>query len=158
MSVPKDLFSMLEHKSTKETSICNNLSEADGTEVSFKKTIIYDRFDLPVTVRDVLFQVDCQNIRVSENQLGCLSDLETLEWFWNGSTSSGSSEDNLLSFSPQMIPRDDVSECETPVSSKPKSVKAYIERKKHIRTMFRLAREVSSVEPNGLVGIMNHGR
>ena len=39
---------------------------------------IYNRFELPYDVRQLLFDTDCQNIPFLEYQLGCMTDLENL--------------------------------------------------------------------------------
>ena len=39
-------------------------------------------FELFVSVREVVFLFDFEDTHLSENQLGYMSQLETLEWFW----------------------------------------------------------------------------
>ena len=34
-------------------------------------------------IKKVLFKCDCEELPLSENQMGYFSDLETLEWFWD---------------------------------------------------------------------------
>ena len=117
MSIPKALFSMLEYETTRECSIPINSMKCDDTIVPVTTSVIYDRFELPASVREVLFRIDCQNIPTSENQLGCFSDLETLEWYWNISASPGSPREETFFLSPQMDASPSLFECETPVKS-----------------------------------------
>ena len=41
-----------------------------------------DRFELAVSVREVFFRFDCEDIPLSKKLLDFLSDLETLGWLW----------------------------------------------------------------------------
>ena len=58
------------------------VKDTDSSCSSFHHHTIGDRFELPSQVRQALFERDCEEIPLSENQLGYFSDLETLEWFW----------------------------------------------------------------------------
>ena len=68
-STPKDLFILLQLECVSGTNP-NSLNLTDTVETSFTTTIVYDRFELPYGVRQLLFDIDCRNIPVSENQLG----------------------------------------------------------------------------------------
>ena len=81
LSVPKLLFKILRPENL-IGSIAPGLEGAEISKSNFRYEIIGDRFDLPDQVRKVFFQRDCEEIPLSENQLGYFSDLETLEWFW----------------------------------------------------------------------------
>ena len=81
ISIPKPVFKML-----RPEKLAGGIAPGPGgsasSNSSFSYQIIGDRFELPIQVRQVLFQRDCEEIPLSENQLGYFSDLETLEWFW----------------------------------------------------------------------------
>ena len=81
ISVPKDIFGLLKSKSV-PPNIVSSLGNVDLAEEIFHVRTNVDRFGLPVSVREVLFRFDCEDIPLSENQLGYMSDLETLEWYW----------------------------------------------------------------------------
>ena len=80
-SVPKDIFALLKSKSV-PPNIVSSLGNVGLAEENFQIRTNVDRFELPVSVREVLFHFDCEDIPLSENQLGYMSDLETLEWYW----------------------------------------------------------------------------
>ena len=82
ISIPKALFILLRAECVLgiNPSIFNS---TDTVENPFTKTIVYERFELPYGVRQLLFDIDCRNIPFSENQLGCMTDLESLEWYWD---------------------------------------------------------------------------
>ena len=50
---------------------------------SYRAKTVVDRLELPTQVKKVLFECDCEDIPLSENQMGYFSDLDTLEWFWD---------------------------------------------------------------------------
>ena len=89
ISVPKDIFGLLKSKSV-PPNIVNSLGSVALAEDNFHVRTNVDRFELPVSVRGVLFRFDCGDIPLSENQLGYISDLETLEWSWEIVSSSQS--------------------------------------------------------------------
>ena len=80
LSVPKDLFGSLKCKSV-PYNIVNSLGNVGPADENFHVHTNVDRFELPVSVREVLLRFDCEDIHVSENQLGFMSDSETLEWY-----------------------------------------------------------------------------
>ena len=120
MSVPKEVFSMLEYESRAGSAMPNIIAD-HNVEMPISTTIIHDRFDLPTNVREVLFQMDCQNIPLSENQLGYMSDLETLESYWDFRTSPASPNEGTKLLSPEMERRPNQFACETPIKPKPSS-------------------------------------
>ena len=81
ISVPKDIFGLLKSKSV-PPNIVSSLGNVGLAEENFPVRTNVDRFELPVSVREVLFRFDCEDIPLSDNQLGYMSDLETLEWYW----------------------------------------------------------------------------
>ena len=96
VSIPKDLFSLLRTEcSPKITPQTTNMT--DTVEEPFSTTIIYDRFELPSAVRQLLYEIDCRNVPFSENQMGYLSDMETLEWYWGIKGSPESPDDGSTS-------------------------------------------------------------
>ena len=81
LSVPKAVLNVLQ-TDTKLMSLTKGLQGEESADKNFDHSTIYDRFQLPPEVRRVLFERDCEEIPMSENQMGYFSDLETLEWFW----------------------------------------------------------------------------
>ena len=81
ISVPTVIFGLLKSKSI-PPNIVSNLGNLGLAEGIFHVRTNVDRFELPVSNREVLFRIDCEGIPLSENQLGYMSDLETLEWYW----------------------------------------------------------------------------
>ena len=49
-----------------------------SAEENFHVLTNVDRFELPVSVREVLFRFDCEDIPLSENQLGYMSGLRNV--------------------------------------------------------------------------------
>ena len=82
VSIPKDLFNLLRAECVLGINP-NSFNSTDTGENTFTTTIVYDRFELPYGVRQLLFDIDCQNIPLSETQLGCMTDLGSLEWYWD---------------------------------------------------------------------------
>ena len=50
---------------------------------SYRAKTVVDRLELPTKVKQLLFRCKCEEIFLSENQMGYFSDLEALEWFWD---------------------------------------------------------------------------
>ena len=73
----------------------------DTVENPFTTTIVYGRFELPYGVRQLLFDINCQNIPFSKNQLGGITDLESLEWHWDIASSPESLQEASCSLSPK---------------------------------------------------------
>ena len=69
ISVPKDIFGLLKSKSV-PPNIVSSLGTVSLAEENFHVRTNVDSFELNVTVREVLFRFDCENIPLSENQLG----------------------------------------------------------------------------------------
>ena len=80
ISVPKDIFGLLKSKSV-PLNIVSSLANVGLVEESFHVRTNFDGFDLPVTVGEV-FRFHCEDIPLSEIQLGYMSDLEKLELYW----------------------------------------------------------------------------
>ena len=121
MSLPKAIFNMLEYESNGEgTTRRSQLDE--HAETPFTAKVIADRFLLPLKVRETLFEIDSQNIPWSENQMGCMNDLETLEWYWTIATTPKSSQKGA----PCSLPLAEVERgnfnCKTPVKLKPNTM------------------------------------
>ena len=110
----------------------SSFNSTDTVEDPFN-TIVYDRFELPYGVRQLLFDIDCRNIPFSENQLGCMTDLESLEWYWDIASSPESPQETSCSLSPtiadtiqKQIASDSPIESETsPVRECPPAPKKY---------------------------------
>lgn len=122
MSLPKAIFNMLEYETkVEETTHSSQLDE--HAETPFTAKVIADRFLLPLKVREVSFEIDSQNIPWSENQMGCMNDLETLEWYWSIATTPKSPE----KVAPCSLPIPEVEHgncnCKTPVKLKPNAMR-----------------------------------
>ena len=117
ISIPKALFILLRA----ECVLGINLSifnSTDTVENPFTTTIVYERFELPYGVRQLLFDIDCRNIPFPENQLGCMTDLESLEWYWDIASSPESPQEASCSLSPTIA--DTIPEqiaCDSPIKS-----------------------------------------
>ena len=124
ISVPKAIFYLLKSKSV-PPNIVSSLGNVGLAEQDFHVRTNIDRFELPVSVREVLFRFDCEDIPLSENQLGYMSDLETLEWYWETVSNPQSSrlkEESPFSTHPYQDSNEDSTEfshLETPVKSRP---------------------------------------
>ena len=59
-------------------NIVSSLGIVGLAEEIFHVRLNVDRFEIPVSVREVLFRFDCEDIPLSENHLCYMSDLETL--------------------------------------------------------------------------------
>ena len=81
LSLPKTILNKFS-LSTIGLNVSNN-DESIQHSSDFTQELVMDRFSLPMEVRKILFECDCDEIPLSENQLGYFSDLETLEWFWD---------------------------------------------------------------------------
>ena len=81
LSLPKKLMEIFNVK--KVGSTVTNTAEAfqPSKNCEFREKTAVDRFESLMPVRTVLFQCDCDEMPLSEIQLGYLSDLETLECF-----------------------------------------------------------------------------
>ena len=101
VSIPKDLFILLRAECA--LGIYPNIFNlTDTVETSFTTSIVYYRFELPCGVRQLLFDIDCRNIPFSENQLGCMTDLESLEWYWDIKSTPESPQEASCSLSPKV--------------------------------------------------------
>ena len=98
VSIPKDLFILLRAECVLGINP-SSFNSTDTVENPFTTTIVYDRFELPYGVRQLLFDIDCRNLPFSENQLGCMTDLESLEWYWDIASSSESPQEASCSLS-----------------------------------------------------------
>ena len=126
ISLPKKLFSSLQfhcNESLSNSSI-NFSSSMNNLEEPFSITRVYDRFELPLAVRELLFDIDCQNVPITENQLGCMSDYETLEWYWDIKCTPESPDEAERCPSPKLGDKEhQLSLCETPIKSQNESEK-----------------------------------
>ena len=101
VSFSKDLFILLRAECVLETiPIIFNLT--DTVESPFTTSKVYDRFEVPYGVRQLLSDIDCQNIPFSENQLGCTTDLESLDWYWDIRSTHESPQEASCSLSPKI--------------------------------------------------------
>ena len=82
VSLPKPLMEILKLKES-GPSISTILENVPTSTNSNRAKTVVDRLELPTQVKKVLFKCDCEEIPLSENQMGYISDLETLEWFWD---------------------------------------------------------------------------
>ena len=77
ISLPKNIFGLL-----KSNSVPPNLVRSFGVvglaEKCFHELKDVDRFELPVSVDEVLSRFECEDVPLSKNQLAYMSDLETL--------------------------------------------------------------------------------
>ena len=101
VSILKDLFILMRDACVSGTNP-NIFNLTDTVETPFTTTV-YDRFELPYGVRQLLFDIDCQNIPVSENQLGCMTDLETLESYCDIRSTPESAQEASCSLSPKIV-------------------------------------------------------
>ena len=81
ISVPEDIFGLLKSQSV-PPNIVSSLGTVGLAEEFFHVRENVVGCDIPVSVREVLLRFDCEDIPLSENQFGYMSDLETLEWYW----------------------------------------------------------------------------
>ena len=80
LSVPKDLFSLLQAKGSTFT-FRENLGSVGDAEIKFHARTLSDRLESPLHVRKIPLDRDSDEIPLYENKMGCFNDLETLEWF-----------------------------------------------------------------------------
>ena len=80
ISLPKTVFQIMKPENLRANNE-TGVKDTDSSCSSFHHHTIGDRFELPSQVRQALFERDCEEIPLSENQLGYFSDLETLECF-----------------------------------------------------------------------------
>ena len=79
---------------------------------------------MPYGVRLLLFDIDCQNIPFSENQLGCMTDLESLEWYWDFASSPESPQEASRSLWPTIADTNQEQiACDSPIKSETSPVK-----------------------------------
>ena len=111
------------------SNIVSSLGNVGLAEENFHVPTNVDRFELPVGVREVLFCSECEDIPLSENQLGYMSELETLDWYWKIVSQRQSPRLNevttpsLFSAHPYQDSNEDSTEFNhlgTPVKSKPR--------------------------------------
>ena len=81
ISVPEHINALLHSKSV-PPNIVSSLGTVSLAEEIFHVPTNGDRFELPVSVRGVLFRFHCEDIPQSENQLGYMWNSETLELYW----------------------------------------------------------------------------
>ena len=81
LSIPKDIFGLMKSKGV-PPSIVSSLGTEGLSEENFHVRTIGGCSELLISVRDFLFRFDCEDIPLSGNQLGFLSNIETVEWFW----------------------------------------------------------------------------
>ena len=123
VSIPKDFFLLLRAKCVSGTNPSNS-NLTDTVETPFTTTIVYDCFQLPYGVRQLLFDIDCRNIPISENQLGCMTDLESLEWYWDIKSTPESLHEDSCSLSPNIADTNpDQIACDSPIKSETSPVK-----------------------------------
>ena len=123
VSIPKDLFVLLQVECVSGTNP-NSFNLTDTLETPFTTTIVYDRFELPYGVRQLLFDIDCQNIPVSENQLGCMTNLENLESYWDIKGTPESPQDAPCSLSPNIADTNQGQiACDSPIKSETSPLK-----------------------------------
>ena len=99
VSLPKDLFILLRYQCVLGINP-SSFNSTDTVENPFTTTIVYDRFELSYGERQLLFDIDCRNIPLLENQLGCMAELENLEWYWDIASSPESPQEASCSLSP----------------------------------------------------------
>ena len=80
-SVPQDIFGRLKSKTVPANIVSSMGTEGIAEEIFHGRTND-DRFELAVSVREVVFHFDCEDIPLSKNHLDFISDLETLGWLW----------------------------------------------------------------------------
>ena len=118
-SLPKNLFHLLRTECVAGSST-DCLKSMDTRDEPFSTTIIYDRFELPAAVRQLLFKIDCRNVPLTENQLGCMSDFEALESYWDiKATPASPDEDGPCPSCKSPRSKLDASFCETPIKGQP---------------------------------------
>ena len=123
VSIPKDLFILLRAQCVSGTNP-NIFNLTDTVETPFTTTRVYDRFELLYGVRQLLFDIDCRNIPVSENQLGCITDLENLESYWDIRATPESTQEVSCSLSPKIaVTNQEQMACDSPIKSKTSPVK-----------------------------------
>ena len=101
LSLPKPLMEILKLKasgpkiSTSLENVRTSIKKNPGPRISttlenvptstnsYRAKTVVDRLELPTQVKKVLFNGDCEEIPLSENEMGYFSDLEALEWFWD---------------------------------------------------------------------------
>ena len=124
VSIPKDLFILLRAQCVSGGTNPNIFNLTDTVETPFTTTKVYDRFELPYGVRQLLFDIDCRNIPVSENQLGCMTDLENLESYWDIRGTPQSPQEASCSLSPKIADTNQEQiACDSPIKSKTSPVK-----------------------------------
>ena len=130
ISVPKEIFVLMKNKILPaNVASCDNttMGSVSSAEENFHVRIIGDRFELPLHIREVLFNYDRDDIPLFENQLGYISDMETLEWYWDTAKTPEASTSREVTPPPLMLspPSEDnkktVNAIETPIKSKPQS-------------------------------------
>ena len=82
VSLPQPLMEILKLKAS-GPRISTSLENVPTSTNSYRAKTVVDRLELPTQVKKVIFKCDCEEIPLSENQMGYFSDLETLEWFWD---------------------------------------------------------------------------
>ena len=100
VSLPKTIMNVIKVKAQPST-FATNTEDQQTPKKQLTGTTVVDRFDLPKEVRKVLFECDCAEIPLSENQLGYFSDLETLEWFWDIVKQECSQDKEITTSSPE---------------------------------------------------------
>ena len=148
VSIPKDLFILLRVECVSGTNP-NSLNLTDTVETPFTTTIVYDRFELPYGVRQLLFDIDCRNIPVSENQLGCMTDLEYLGSYWDIRGTPESPQDPSCSLSPNVADTNQEQiACDSPIKSETSPVKECppAPKKNRVEKFKRTALEIAKLD------------
>ena len=104
---------------------------------------------MPYGVRQLLFDIDCRNILVSENQLGCMTDLENLESYWNIRGTPESPQDASCSLSPKIADTNQEQiACDSPIESETSPVKECppAPKKNRVEKFKRTALEIAKLD------------
>jgi len=75
LSIPTSTWAVIQ-------SVLGLKSSTQDDENKVENKEIMDRDDLPQSVKRKLFSYDCENVPLSENQLGYFGDVQTLEDYW----------------------------------------------------------------------------
>ena len=146
VSIPKDLFILLRAHCVSGT--CPNIFNlTDTVETLFTTTIVYDRFELLYGVRQLLFDLDCRNMPVLENQLCCMTDLENLESYWDIRATPESTQEASCSLSPKIADTNQEQiACDSPIKSKTSPIKECPPAPKTSGKIKRAALEIAKLD------------
>ena len=104
---------------------------------------------MPYGVRQLLFDIDCRNIPVSETQLGCMTDLEYLESYWDIRGTPESPQDPSCSLSPNVADTNQEQiACDSPIKSETSPVKECppAPKKNRVEKFERTALEIAKLD------------